>query len=200
MDEKTSPLAAHAHDLFMLCVQMILQYHNTKQMPTMRIQDFPPILQENGASFITLTRENRLRGCIGTIEAHRPLCADVAANAIASAFFDRRFNPINIDEMAGLMISISVLTPMTKREFADEQELLSLLRPNIDGLVIADGDKRAVYLPSVWEQIPDKVQFLSHLKEKAGLPAEHWSPNFQAWTYQADKTLPCEFPPLSRSR
>ncbi len=195
-----SPLARYSADLHLLCVKMILHYMNTKQMPSFNLGEYPEPLRQNGASFVTLNRVGRLRGCIGTIDAHRPLCADIAANAIGSGFFDTRFTPLTPDDLNGLTISISVLTPKTERNFAGEEELLDLIRPQIDGLVIADGNMRAVYLPSVWEQIPDKRQFLTQLKLKAGMTADHWSPNFKAWTYQADKTTPTPFPPINRGR
>ncbi|MEX2312280.1 MAG: AmmeMemoRadiSam system protein A, partial [Rhodospirillales bacterium] len=141
----------------------------------------PPALQANGACFVTLkTATLQLRGCIGSPVAHQPLALDVARNAYKAAFNDPRFKPVGIDEFETLRLSISVLSPQAAMPVRDEADLLAQLRPGIDGLVIADGGKRALFLPSVWEQLPDPEQFLAHLKQKAGMARNHWSPSFRA--------------------
>lgn len=138
-----------------------------------------------GACFVTLKRQGRLRGCIGSPTAWRPLIEDVADNAFKAAFGDPRFSPLSRDELDGLEISVSVLTPPAALSFADEDDLLAQLRPGTDGLIIEDTGRRALFLPSVWEQLPDKRLFLAHLKQKAGLPADHWSASFRASRFQA---------------
>lgn len=145
--------------------------------------EHPTELQQTGACFITLTRSGKLRGCIGSPEAHRPLAADVAANAFRAAFEDPRFPPLAPSERSGLHLSISVLSPQSPMTFATEQEFMEQLRPDVDGLVIADGKRRALFLPSVWSQLPDPAAFVARLKRKAGLAADHWSDSFQAWRF-----------------
>jgi len=142
-------------------------------------------LAKPGAAFVTLKREGRLRGCIGSSEAYRPLAADVAENAFRAAFKDPRFAPLTDVELDGLGVSISVLSPQAPMMVAGETELLAALRPGIDGLVIEDNRRRALFLPSVWQQLPDPRKFVEHLKVKAGLPMDHWSPDFKAWRFAA---------------
>ncbi len=110
---------------------------------------------------------------------------DVADNAFKAAFADPRFPPLGPDELDGLELSVSLLTPPKAMDFADEADLLAQLRPRVDGLIIEDGGRRALFLPSVWEQLPDKQAFLAQLKAKAGLAAGHWSPGFRASRFQA---------------
>lgn len=145
-------------------------------------------VQAPGASFVTLkTANHQLRGCIGAPVAHQPLIRDVAQNAYRAAFKDPRFKPVTDDEYETLRLSISVLSPQSKMTFKDEADLLSQLRPGIDGLVIQDGGRRALFLPSVWEQLPEPQQFLSSLKRKAGMAADHWSANFLANRFIAEE-------------
>ncbi|CAA7615795.1 MEMO1 family protein H261_09252 [Candidatus Terasakiella magnetica] len=138
-----------------------------------------------GAVFVTLLRHGQLRGCIGSVMAWRPLAEDLTENAFKAAFHDPRFTPLTAPEMEGLTLSLSVLTPPQPMTFGNEADLLAQLRPRIDGLIIEDSGKRALFLPSVWEQLPDKRQFLAHLKVKGGMAAHHWSPGFKASTFQA---------------
>lgn len=145
----------------------------------------PPALAAVGACFVTLNRQDRLRGCIGSPEAWRPLATDVVANANRAAFHDPRFPPLSTDESDGLDVHISVLSPAEPFAIADEADLLATLVPGVDGLIIADGARRALFLPSVWKQLPTPEQFLAHLKAKAGMPPDHWSASFQAWRFIA---------------
>jgi AmmeMemoRadiSam system protein A len=140
-------------------------------------------LRSNGASFVTLTYEDHLRGCIGTLEAHRPLMEDVRENAIAAAFRDPRFEPVSVDEFTHLTIDISVLSAHTPITFTDEDELIVQLRPGIDGLVIRQGLARATFLPSVWKTLSDPTEFLRHLKAKAGI---HSADRLEAWRYTSE--------------
>jgi AmmeMemoRadiSam system protein B/AmmeMemoRadiSam system protein A len=147
------------------------------------LDEHAPELRAPGACFVTLKMQGRLRGCIGSPQAHRPLVLDVADNAFKAAFKDPRFPALKPDERDGLDLSIAVLSPQTAMAFKNETDLLAQLRPDRDGLVIADGPRRALFLPSVWEQLPDPRAFLQQLKRKAGMAPEHWSQGFQAWRF-----------------
>ena len=123
--------------------------------PKVDLSSFPAVLHENRATFITINKNGQLRGCIGTIQAHQPLISDVVENAYKAAMKDPRFPPIQEDEAAQLELSISLLSRFTEMSFSDEADFLGQLRPKIDGLIIADQGKRSVFLPQVWESIPD---------------------------------------------
>lgn len=158
------------------------------------LDDYPPDLREKGAAFVTLKHGQKLRGCIGTFIAHRPLVADVAENAFSAAFRDPRFKPVARDEIAGLTLSISVLSAHQPMRFESEADLLSQLRPRRDGLIIEDGNRRGLFLPIVWEQLPEPALFLEHLKRKAGLARDHWSPAFRASRFVAEEMSADELP------
>ncbi len=135
---------------------------------------FPDRLREPQASFVTLRIAGALRGCIGSVEARRPLVNDVAMNAFGAAFHDPRFPPLATSEFPLLQIHISVLSPFEPLDFVDEEDLLARIRPGVDGLVLEYGPQRGLLLPSVWEDLPDRREFLRHLKMKAGLPPDFW--------------------------
>src|SRR5436190_1006140 len=128
-----------------------------------------PWLRQNGATFITLTRDGQLRGCIGSLQAARPLGEDVAGNAIAAAFRDPRFAPVSSAEWPSVRVEVSLLSTPKPLRFADEQDLLAQLRPGEDGAILEADGRRATFLPQVWENIPDKRAFLRELARKAGL-------------------------------
>lgn len=140
-------------------------------------------LQEEGASFVTLTRRGALRGCIGSAEALRPLLEDVSLNAFAAAFRDPRFPPLTADEADDLDIKVSVLSPPERVAFSDEADLLARLRPGEDGLVIESGRHRALFLPDVWQMLPAPPAFLDHLKQKAGLANRGLPGDLAAWRF-----------------
>lgn len=142
-------------------------------------------LARPGACFVTLKRRGQLRGCIGSPLAWRTLGEDVVDNAAKAAFGDPRFAPLTAPELDGLTLSVSVLTPPVPMRFTSELDLLNQLRPGVDGLIIEDGGHRALFLPSVWEQLPDPAQFLAHLKAKAGMRVDHWSNKFKASRFEA---------------
>jgi AmmeMemoRadiSam system protein A len=131
---------------------------------------YPAHLRVHGASFVTLRAAGVLRGCIGTLEALRPLVADVAHNAFAAANRDPRFPPLRPGERGGIEIHVSVLGPPEPLRFASEEELLAALEPGVHGLWIAAGARSATFLPQVWEQLPEPKSFLHRLLDKAGLP------------------------------
>lgn len=142
-----------------------------------------PLLRAPGAAFVTLRCAGRLRGCIGTLEAHRPLVRDVAENAWAAAFRDPRFDALSAAEAAYLDVHIAVLGPAEPLECRDEAELLAQLRPGIDGLILQEGGHRSTFLPSVWAELPEPRHFLAQLKAKAGLPADYWSASLEVSRY-----------------
>ncbi len=142
-------------------------------------------LNKNGASFVTLKRDGKLRGCVGSFAAHRPLVVDVVKNGFEAAFKDPRFSRLARDELEGLILSVSVLSAPAPMTFADEADLTRQLRPGTDGLIIQDGDRRALFLPAVWKTVPKPKAFLRHLKDKAKLGADHWSAGFRAWRFIA---------------
>jgi AmmeMemoRadiSam system protein A len=146
-----------------------------------------PSLSEPGATFVTLTLDGQLRGCIGSLEAWRPLAEDVQANAVAAAFRDPRFAPLSADELETVRVEVSLLSKPVAMQFADENDALRQLRPGIDGVILVAGDRRSTFLPQVWEQLPAPRQFLEHLKQKAGLPAGWWSDSAQLYRYQVQK-------------
>jgi AmmeMemoRadiSam system protein A len=144
-------------------------------------------LDDAGASFVTLTQSGTLRGCIGTLEAYRPLRRDVAENAVAAAFHDPRFAPLGADELPRTRIEVSLLTlpePMTCR---DEADALAQLVPGLDGVILACDNRRATFLPQVWESLPDPRQFMAQLKRKAGLSASFWHEEMNLARYRVTK-------------
>lgn len=138
--------------------------------PAVSRGDDPSWLFEPGACFVTLRKNDDLRGCIGSLHAHRPLFDDVVENAKAAAFRDPRFPPLAAEELAAVCLEISVLSPPEPLEVQDEEDALRELRPGVDGVLLSWGTRRAVFIPKMWEQIPDPRQFLSQLRRKMGLP------------------------------
>ncbi|MDR1934940.1 MAG: AmmeMemoRadiSam system protein A [Candidatus Accumulibacter sp.] len=146
-----------------------------------------PDLAKPAASFVTLTQRGQLRGCIGSLEARRPLATDVTENALAAAFRDPRFPPLRQGELDKTRVEVSLLDTPESLSFADEAEALGQLRPGIDGLILACGSHRSTFLPQVWESLPTPPLFLQHLKLKAGLAADFWSPQLKLARYGVQK-------------
>jgi AmmeMemoRadiSam system protein A len=143
-------------------------------------------LRRRAASFVTLRRgDGDLRGCVGELEPQGALAESVARNAWNAAFRDPRFEPVAPDELDDLAFHVSVLGPLEPLAFRTEAELLAVLRPGADGVLIDDGLRRATFLPAVWSSLPDARQFLLALKRKAGLPEHDWPPTLRAWRYAA---------------
>ncbi len=141
----------------------------------------PPALREEGACFVTLKQQGNLRGCIGSILAHRPLGQDICENAFKAAFGDPRFARLSPAELRGdLSLSISVLSKPHPFPFDDEADLIARLTPFEDGIILSDGPRRGLFLPQVWDQLPKPEDFLRHLKRKAGLPMDYWSDTLRA--------------------
>lgn len=147
----------------------------------------PAWLDEPGATFVTLTKAGVLRGCIGSLEAHRSLRDDVLFNARAAAFNDPRFAPLSAEELNQVRVEVSVLGTPEPIHASSEAEALALLRPGADGLILQYGRQRATFLPQVWKQLPHPQAFLAQLKIKAGLPPDFWSDEIRLARYGVQK-------------
>ena len=176
----------HQQRLLDLAKSSIQQGLQTGRPLKINLADFPVELTELRATFVTLQKHHQLRGCIGKLEATRPLAEDIAENAFLAAFRDPRFPPLADDELGKLEIHLSILTPAEPVSFTSEKDLITQLRPGIDGLILEEGHQRGTFLPSVWEQLPEPEQFLRHLKQKAGLPPDQWSENIRIFRYRTE--------------
>lgn len=144
-------------------------------------------LQETGACFVTLTHQEELRGCIGTLNAYRPLLDDLKANAVAAALHDPRFAPLTRAELDPTVIEVSLLSPLQTLHFETEAEALAQLRPGEDGVVLEFEGYRSTFLPQVWEQLPTAPAFMAQLKRKAGLAPHFWAQGLQLQRYTVRK-------------
>jgi uncharacterized protein len=165
-----------------------LEYGVTgRTMPILDQSSLTPNLIEHGSSFVTLTINNELRGCIGALEAHQPLVEDVREHAIAAALQDPRFPPVQPSELDSIHLEISHLTTPQPLEYSSAEDLIKKLRPHVDGVILKNGQRRATFLPQVWEKLPDPVQFLEHLCQKMGMDAGAWRHiPMDVWVYQAE--------------
>ena len=146
-------------------------------------------MRDAGASFITLMLGERLRGCVGSLLAHRPLGADVEHNACAAAFSDTRFAPLSAHELDGTRIEVSVLSTASALAFESEDALLAQLRPHVDGIIIEHRGQRATFLPQVWKSLPEPREFLAQLKLKAGMARDFWVPDVRVFRYTVEKWI-----------
>jgi len=156
----------------------------------LKVAGFPAVgppagwMRADGACFVTLTSGGALRGCIGSLEAYRPLGQDVVRNAQAAAFEDPRFPPLAVAEFEHVAIEVSVLSVPEPFEVATEADLLDGLHPGTDGLIFAARGRRATFLPQVWDDLPDRRVFVAQLKRKAGLAADYWGDDVRLWRYR----------------
>ena len=146
-----------------------------------------PWLAEQGACFVTLTQHGQLRGCIGSLQAHRPLLDDVKHNAVNAALRDPRFAPLTAAELGITDVEISLLSLTQPMSFQNEADALAQLRPGVDGVIFECGAYRSTYLPQVWENFSQPQQFLASLKNKAGLPGNFWSNKVKLSRYTVEK-------------
>jgi AmmeMemoRadiSam system protein A len=171
----TSPLTdQEKKSLLKLARETIQAAVSRKKKPMLSQGELTPQLQAPGAVFVTLTVGGELRGCIGSLKAYRPLVEDVQDHAIDAAFNDFRFGPVTELEVPLLNIEISRLTEPVPLPYDSPDQLPNLLNPEVDGVVLRDGLRSATFLPQVWEQLPEPEQFLSHLCQKMGAPANLW--------------------------
>jgi len=174
--------------LLSLARRSIENYANGEPAPPVELKGLSQRLRDQGASFVTLTCHGYLRGCIGTLEPYQSLTEDVREHAIAAASQDYRFPPVQTNEIKDIKIEISCLTRPEPLEYKNPDELLSKLRPNIDGVVIQDGMRRATFLPQVWEKIPDPQEFLEELCMKMGCRPDLWrKKKMDVFTYQVEE-------------
>jgi len=159
---------------------------NNKELEFAKYDGFT-FLQEPLATFVTLTIDGDLRGCIGSLIATRPLIEDLIHNAKAAAFSDPRFAPLTAKEFKNVAIEISVLTPPQELAYSDAQDLKQKITPNTHGVIIKKGFKQATFLPSVWEQLPNFETFFDHLCQKASLSQNCLESHPQIFTYEAIK-------------
>jgi AmmeMemoRadiSam system protein A len=158
------------------------------KLPRLDLASLPERLREHGATFITLTLRGALRGCIGALEPYQPLAEDVREHAVAAAFEDPRFAPVTDDELSAIRIEVSRLTRPVPLEYTDADDLLSKLKPHVDGVILRDAFHRATFLPQVWEKIPDPVEFLNQLCWKMGVNEYAWrTKHLDVLTYQVEE-------------
>lgn len=159
-----------------------------QRAPAVEATTLSPALSQPGASFVTLTIENELRGCIGGLHAAKPLWEDVREHAAQAALNDFRFPPVSPAETARIEVEVSVLSEPEALEYTSAQDLVRRLRPNIDGVILSQGFRRATFLPQVWEHVPQPERFLSMLCEKMGVAPETWRHGkLTVQTYQVEK-------------
>ena len=185
----TNPLTLDEKRLLLRLARQSIQLVTSHcPLPGLNLDEFSQTLREDGASFVTLTEYGELRGCIGALEAYQPLVQDVCEHAAAAALEDYRFQPVRLDEVPQLEIEISRLTPPIPLEYEHPQDLLHLLRPGIDGVVLRDGLLRSTFLPQVWEKVDRPDEFLSHLCLKMGAPPNLWQRKIlTVSTYQVEE-------------
>lgn len=173
--------------LMLVTAAASIRYGLQHQQPMrLTLGEFPLALQQPRACFVTLQQQAQLRGCIGSLQAIQPLIIDIVHNAYAAAFSDPRFAPISTTEYPELELHISILSEPETMVISDEADLLSQLRPGIDGLILKEGSYRATFLPSVWEQLPTARAFVAQLKRKAGLDSGYWSESIRALRYTTE--------------
>lgn len=156
--------------------------------PFLDLAEMPANLRAPGATFVTLHWRGELRGCVGTLEASQPLAEDVRVHAVAAALQDYRFPPVQPEELPDIRIEISRLTAPQPLQYKDSNDLLTMLRPHVDGVLLRDGPRRATFLPQVWAKIPDPAIFLTQLCLKMGVEGNLWRyRRLAVYTYQVEE-------------
>ncbi len=176
----------HRQILLDLAYQSIETGVKTGHPLSINLRDYPAELSKQAATFVTLEKNDQLRGCIGMLKAILPLAEDVCENAYSAAFKDPRFPPLELSELAEIDIQISILSSPEAIQFSSEQDLIDQIQPEIDGLILESGFRKGTFLPSVWKSIPHPVQFLQHLKQKAGLDKHYWSDQIKVYRYRTE--------------
>lgn len=181
------PLDPSAADtLFRLGDSAIRAGLDGRRPPGVSAAELPAPLGTPTGVFVTLLVDDELNGCIGTLEPEA-LGPAVARLAWDAAFADPRLPRLRWDDYEALVLKISVLSAPAPLDVASEEELLAALRPGTDGLLLSAGGRRATFLPSVWETLPDPVDFVRHLQAKAGMAPGRWETGTRAWRYTSDE-------------
>ena len=175
--------------LLRLAREAMTQRVKGEKLSRLELSALPGRLREEGASFVTLTIRGELRGCIGALEAYEPLAQDVRDHAVAAALEDPRFPPVEERELGAIQIEVSRLTRPLPLSYKGADDLVSKLKPGVDGVILRDGfGRRATFLPQVWEKIPNTAEFLNHLCQKMGLSENAWrTKHLEALTYQVEE-------------
>jgi uncharacterized protein len=184
--EAKNPVTPEAQRLLEIAARGVRHAAESLPTPLPDLSREPAALLRPGASFVTLKREGRLRGCIGSLEPSKPLAADVAQNAWAAACRDPRFPVLQVRELAGLQLSVATLGPHEPLLATTRDALLAALRPGVDGLVVRSGSLRATFLPAVWEQLPEPADFIDALWQKARLVPGSWPRKLELTRYVVD--------------
>ncbi|MGB7930952.1 MAG: AmmeMemoRadiSam system protein A [Gammaproteobacteria bacterium] len=185
-DDRREFTAGEREILLRIAYQSIRSGLEASQPAAISNDGVPARLSARRASFVTLHADEKLRGCIGSLEPRTSLAEDVSFNAYAAAFRDTRFQPLQANEIDILSLDISVLSRPEMLDFDSESSLLGIVRPGVDGLILQEHDFRSTFLPSVWESLPDPAHFLGHLKLKAGLATDYWSASIRVWRYTTE--------------
>lgn len=185
-ERKRLPLSSR-QQLLQVAREAVLRPLISSEKYHIDLNHFTPVLREHGASFVTLNTEGRLRGCIGSLIAHRALVVDVAHNAQAAAFNDPRFKSLSLEEYASIDVHVSILGEPEPVHVQSREGLIEILRPGVDGLIIEESGRRATYLPSVWAQLPDAEDFVGELRRKAGLARDGWSSDTKVFRYTTEE-------------
>lgn len=185
----SNPLTAEEKRILLKLAREAMEYGvKGGSLPSLDQNLLTPNLSQQGASFVTLTINTELRGCIGALEAYQSLADDVREHAIAAALEDPRFPPVEPFELSRIKLEISRLTDPYALEYSSADDLIKKLRPHVDGVILKNGHRRATFLPQVWEKIPDPVEFLEHLCRKMGLNENAWrSIPMEVWIYQVEE-------------
>lgn len=171
----------------MIAREAILSVFQNAELDVAGLTHNYPELTHPGATFVTLTQNNRLRGCIGSLIAHRALIDDLISNARSAAFRDPRFEPLRPEEMDRIRVEVSLLTPPQKIDYSNVDELRRLIRPHVDGVILRHGNHQATFLPQVWEDLGNFDDFFAHLGYKAGMDGDPLSHYPDIYTYQVEK-------------
>lgn len=196
-DRDAGLLADHGAVLLEVALKAVERAAGAGRPLAVKAKQYKPALRKARATFVTLTKSGELRGCVGTWSATQPLVEDVASNARAAALQDNRFAPVERNEIDDLDISISLLSPPKRVVVDSEQALLDLLRPGVDGLIVGEGRRRAVFLPEVWQALPGPREFVAQLKQKAGFAADYWSAAMRVETFTTCSIALSEQPPAN---
>jgi len=157
-------------------------------LPNLDPSALTPVLQAEGAAFVTLTVGGELRGCIGALQPYQSLAEDVREHAVAAALEDPRFPQVQVNELPNIEIEVSRLTVPVPLDYNDAEDLLAKLRPGVDGVILRDSFRRATFLPQVWEKIPDTAEFLANLCFKMGAAPDTWKrKHLEVLVYQVEE-------------